>query len=142
MNNRWRRLPTDGRRKKCAKTPRSSWSRPIRAKSTATTKPKQSSIAPKSKRPSSSVISIFTFSPPFLSIFTMEPFSACHQLVDPEQYYRDCLYDVCACQVKLSECLCPTISAYAKECAQKGDLIDWIPDVRECGNFRHPSSKE
>lgn len=60
---------------------------------------------------------------------------ACHQLVDPEQYYRDCVYDMCACQVKLGECLCPTIASYAKECAQKGVIVDWIPDVRECGNF-------
>lgn len=55
-------------------------------------------------------------------------------MVDPEQYYRDCVYDMCACQVKLGECLCPMIAAYAKECAQKGVLVDWIPDVRECGN--------
>lgn len=60
-------------------------------------------------------------------------FSACHQVVDPEPYYRDCLYDVCACQVKLGECLCPMIASYAKECSQKGVLVDWIPEVRECG---------
>lgn len=62
-------------------------------------------------------------------------FLACHQVVDPEPYYRDCLYDVCSCQVKLGECLCPTIAAYAKECSQKGVLVDWIPEVRECGKF-------
>lgn len=54
-------------------------------------------------------------------------------MVDPEPYYRDCLYDVCACQVKLGECLCPMIASYAKECSQKGVLVDWIPEVRECG---------
>lgn len=70
----------------------------------------------------------------YLMFFTpLHVSTACHQVVDPEQFYRDCVYDVCACQVKLSDCLCPAVSAYAKECAHKAVLVDWIPDVRECG---------
>ena len=33
----------------------------------------------------------------------------------------------------MSECLCPAISSYAKECAEKGVMVDWIPEARECG---------
>ncbi len=43
------------------------------------------------------------------------------------------MYDVCACQGKLADCLCPSVASYAKECTQKGVLVDWIPSVRHCG---------
>ncbi|XP_069683352.1 hemocytin isoform X2 [Periplaneta americana] len=60
-------------------------------------------------------------------------FEGCHWLVDPEPYYQDCLYDLCACQFKVGQCLCPIFAAYAKECAHKGVHIDWRNDIRECG---------
>ncbi|KDR23192.1 Hemocytin, partial [Zootermopsis nevadensis] len=60
-------------------------------------------------------------------------FEGCHWFVDPEPYYQDCLYDLCSCQLKISQCLCPIFAAYAKECAHKEILIDWRSDIRECG---------
>nr|CAH7739498.1 unnamed protein product [Callosobruchus chinensis] len=54
-------------------------------------------------------------------------------MVDPNQFYQDCLYDVCSCELKISKCMCPIISSYATECSRKGVKIDWRKDVRECG---------
>uniref|UniRef100_A0AAR5QHC1 Hemocytin n=1 Tax=Dendroctonus ponderosae TaxID=77166 RepID=A0AAR5QHC1_DENPD len=60
-------------------------------------------------------------------------FKACHWFVDPEQFYQNCLYDMCSCEYQVSRCLCPTVSAYATECSRKGIKIDWRNEVRECG---------
>ncbi|KAK8718898.1 hypothetical protein OTU49_014379, partial [Cherax quadricarinatus] len=60
-------------------------------------------------------------------------FASCHLEVDPDPFYRDCLYDMCSCETKLDGCLCPVLAAYSKECARKGVLIDWRAEVRECG---------
>ncbi|KAK3857259.1 hypothetical protein Pcinc_036476, partial [Petrolisthes cinctipes] len=60
-------------------------------------------------------------------------FARCHLEVDPEPYYRDCLYDMCSCETKLDGCLCPQLAAYSKECTRKGIIIDWRAEVRECG---------
>ncbi|KAL1513261.1 hypothetical protein ABEB36_002690 [Hypothenemus hampei] len=69
----------------------------------------------------------------YCSTIKGELFQACHWYVDPEQYYLDCLYDICACEYQISKCLCPTIAAYASECSRKGLSIDWRNEVRECG---------
>lgn len=60
-------------------------------------------------------------------------FERCHWMVDPEKAYQDCLYDMCSCEVKLGQCLCPIIASYAKECADKGIIVEWRAKVRECG---------
>jgi hypothetical protein len=60
-------------------------------------------------------------------------FEACHWVVDPEPYYQDCLYDLCSCQMKVPQCLCPIFAAYAKECVHREVMIDWRNDIRECG---------
>ncbi|KAG8236359.1 hypothetical protein J437_LFUL016579, partial [Ladona fulva] len=57
----------------------------------------------------------------------------CHWLVDPEPFYQDCLYDMCSCEGKIGPCLCPILSAYAKECAKQGLNLDWRMEIRECG---------
>ena len=66
----------------------------------------------------------------------------CHRVVDPEQFYLDCLYDVCSCEVKLSDCLCPSVASYAKECARKHVIVDWLPELPKCGKkppvYRRP----
>ncbi|XP_068082174.1 hemocytin [Anabrus simplex] len=60
-------------------------------------------------------------------------FESCNWLVDYEPYYQDCMFDLCSCQQKIGQCLCPIMAAYAKECARKGVNIDWRNTVRECG---------
>ncbi len=75
----------------------------------------------------------------FFSLYT----TGCHRLVDPEPFYLDCVYDVCACDndniddlfglTKASNCLCPVLAHYATACANKGLPIEWRKNVVECG---------
>ncbi|KAG5886861.1 hypothetical protein JTB14_017666 [Gonioctena quinquepunctata] len=60
-------------------------------------------------------------------------FKDCHWFVDPDQFYQDCLYDMCSCEFSVSKCLCPIISSYAAECSRKNIKINWRLEVRECG---------
>ncbi|XP_056642321.1 hemocytin [Diorhabda sublineata] len=62
-----------------------------------------------------------------------ELFKDCHWFVDPEQFYRDCLYDMCSCEFPVSKCLCPIMASYASECSRQGIKVDWRSEVRECG---------
>ncbi|XP_075995597.1 IgGFc-binding protein-like [Genypterus blacodes] len=43
------------------------------------------------------------------------PFAACHAVLDPMTYYRDCVYDVCMAKDDLS-ILCHSIAAYMSDC--------------------------
>lgn len=62
-------------------------------------------------------------------------FEDCHWQVDPQQFYEDCLYDVCACKSPLENCLCPIMSSYASECALQGVILNWRHEVNQCGKL-------
>lgn len=66
---------------------------------------------------------------------TSELFQDCHWTVEPEQYYEDCLYDVCACKEEPSKCFCPILSAYGTECMRQGIKTGWRLGVKECGKL-------
>ncbi|XP_062907004.1 SCO-spondin [Mobula hypostoma] len=53
-----------------------------------------------------------------------EVFQPCHDLVEVEPYHDLCLYDVCGCAGNV-DCLCASVAAYARACAQEGVLIHW-----------------
>ncbi|XP_070827990.1 mucin-2-like [Chaetodon trifascialis] len=56
-------------------------------------------------------------------------FAQCHLVVDPEMYYKRCIYASCNCD-KSEACLCAVFSSYARACASKGVLLtDWRDDV-------------
>ncbi|XP_011303247.1 hemocytin [Fopius arisanus] len=59
-------------------------------------------------------------------------FASCHWHVDPDTFYKDCKYDMCACEDTITHCLCPTLAAYAKECAANDVKILWRMEVEEC----------
>nr|XP_014086275.2 hemocytin [Bactrocera oleae] len=61
-----------------------------------------------------------------------EIFQDCHWTVEPEQYYEDCLYDVCACKDEPDKCFCPILAAYGNECARQGIKTGWRMAVKEC----------
>ncbi|KAK2585761.1 hypothetical protein KPH14_010370 [Odynerus spinipes] len=61
-----------------------------------------------------------------------EIFSDCHWYVEPEIFYKDCLYDMCACTTNIKTCLCPILSAYAKDCAAAGIKLLWRQEIDEC----------
>ncbi|NXC23137.1 FCGBP protein, partial [Corythaeola cristata] len=53
------------------------------------------------------------------------PFKACHHLVKPQDFYRNCLYDVCLGD-GAKQILCPVLEAYASTCKKHGAVVhDW-----------------
>lgn len=73
---------------------------------------------------------------------TGKVFGDCHLVVDPTSYYDDCLYDLCSCSgTPLSQCFCPILAAYAKDCSHQGVPIEWRNSIRECG-IQCPSGQE
>jgi von Willebrand factor len=60
-------------------------------------------------------------------------FADCHLFVDPEEFYEDCMYDVCACKGDTSHCSCPIFASYAAECARQGTVLEWRYKVSQCG---------
>lgn len=61
-------------------------------------------------------------------------FEDCHWYVDPEPYYEDCMYDMCACKGDISTCMCSIFAAYSNECSDQGSIIHWRQSISECGN--------
>uniref|UniRef100_A0A671WR55 VWFD domain-containing protein n=1 Tax=Sparus aurata TaxID=8175 RepID=A0A671WR55_SPAAU len=56
-------------------------------------------------------------------------FAQCRSAVDPEMYYKRCIYASCNCE-KSEACLCAVFSSYARACASKGVfLTDWRENV-------------
>ncbi|XP_014235981.1 hemocytin [Trichogramma pretiosum] len=69
----------------------------------------------------------------YCSVMKNTTFESCKNAVNPEHFYQMCLYDMCGCESsKLDSCLCPTISAYAQQCAVKGIVIPWRQKVEQC----------
>jgi von Willebrand factor len=61
-------------------------------------------------------------------------FAQCHLFVEPEAFYEDCMYDVCACNGEMNNCFCPIFASYATECARQGIVLnDWRYKILECG---------
>uniref|UniRef100_A0A3B4YFL6 Mucin-2-like n=1 Tax=Seriola lalandi dorsalis TaxID=1841481 RepID=A0A3B4YFL6_SERLL len=56
-------------------------------------------------------------------------FAQCSSVVDPEMYYKRCIYASCNCE-KNEACLCAVLSSYARACASKGVFLkDWRENV-------------
>uniref|UniRef100_A0A8C4F7J5 Mucin-5AC n=1 Tax=Dicentrarchus labrax TaxID=13489 RepID=A0A8C4F7J5_DICLA len=56
-------------------------------------------------------------------------FAQCHSEVDPEMYYKRCIYASCNCE-KSEACLCAVFSSYTHACGSKGVfLTDWRENV-------------
>nr|XP_020826505.1 mucin-5B [Phascolarctos cinereus] len=49
-------------------------------------------------------------------------FSQCHVFVNPEPYYKNCMFDTCNCE-KSEDCLCAALSSYVQACAAQGVLL-------------------
>ncbi|XP_061664711.1 zonadhesin, like isoform X2 [Syngnathoides biaculeatus] len=53
------------------------------------------------------------------------PFAVCHPKVNPNNYFRDCVFDLCALD-GAKPVLCEAIEAYANECQDRGvDIGPW-----------------
>nr|KAG5697312.1 hypothetical protein BaRGS_004978 [Batillaria attramentaria] len=60
-------------------------------------------------------------------------FKSCHGVEDVQPYYHNCLYDICACEANLQDCLCPSLGQYADTCASLGVKVNWRLNVSQCG---------
>ncbi|XP_040264825.1 mucin-6-like [Bufo bufo] len=53
------------------------------------------------------------------------PFQTCHSMVDPDPYYKACVYEACNYQETVNF-ICSSLGSYARACAAKGILLnDW-----------------
>lgn len=53
------------------------------------------------------------------------PFAACHDIIDPAPYFRDCVYDVCMAKEE-EGILCFSIGSYMLDCQNFGaKVLDW-----------------
>ncbi|XP_076863833.1 IgGFc-binding protein-like [Brachyhypopomus gauderio] len=50
------------------------------------------------------------------------PFAACHSVINPESYFRDCVYDVCMGDGD-RDMLCHSIAAYMTDCQNSGITV-------------------
>lgn len=56
--------------------------------------------------------------------------------VSVDEYFENCMYDVCACNKRDKRiCSCPIFAAYAAELAKYDIFIDWRQEIHECGWF-------
>ncbi|XP_059391922.1 mucin-2-like [Carassius carassius] len=58
-------------------------------------------------------------------------FKHCHNKVDPNPYYENCVKDSCACDTGGDcECFCTAVAAYAQACNEAGVCVDWrTPEI-------------
>ncbi|XP_055377167.1 uncharacterized protein LOC129609258 [Condylostylus longicornis] len=71
----------------------------------------------------------------YCAYLTGKLFEECHWAVCPNQFYENCMFDVCACtEDKMSDCYCPIISAYNDECSRHGIKIDSHYKIPECAS--------
>ncbi|XP_076156178.1 IgGFc-binding protein-like [Alosa pseudoharengus] len=66
-----------------------------------------------------------TYEKPALCGFILEsngPFTMCHPKVNPNSYFKDCMFDVCELD-GLHSALCEAIEAYVNECQDRGVTI-------------------
>ncbi|MEQ2316006.1 hypothetical protein AMECASPLE_028228, partial [Ameca splendens] len=60
------------------------------------------------------------------SIIKSKVFSACHNKVEPSQYYDACVTDTCGCNSGGDcECFCSAVGAYAAACNEAGACVNW-----------------
>lgn len=63
-------------------------------------------------------------------------FETCHDIVEAEPYYENCMIDVCTCDRDIDSCMCDAFAAYANECIQNDIAIyGWRQSIQECGKF-------
>ncbi|KAG8186759.1 hypothetical protein JTE90_010656 [Oedothorax gibbosus] len=60
-------------------------------------------------------------------------FKVCHDTLDYDRYYSDCMEDVCSCKGEPMKCACQALANYATACARKEKPVSWRLSVPECG---------
>jgi hypothetical protein len=61
-------------------------------------------------------------------------FLECRLKVDVEPFYDNCIFDICECKGK-PECVCNIYSTYAADCASVDTIVNWRPQIKQCGEY-------
>ncbi|XP_032886887.1 LOW QUALITY PROTEIN: uncharacterized protein LOC116979482 [Amblyraja radiata] len=68
------------------------------------------------------------------------PFKGCHYIMNPEVYFADCVYDLCALGMD-QESLCSSLESYGDACQSEGAIVEsWRNETfcpLECGANSH-----
>ncbi|PIK39863.1 putative SCO-spondin-like [Apostichopus japonicus] len=73
---------------------------------------------------------------------TAAEFHACHDKVDPNLFYKQCVHDLCQfsdSEDELMEALCVAMETYARECARQKVALDWRNEdfcPKTCGDVQ------
>lgn len=58
----------------------------------------------------------------FQNVFIYRAFEQCHKVIDPENFYKACVYDVCHMGNATG---CFSLGGYAQMCAEEFVCVDW-----------------
>ncbi|KFO91153.1 hypothetical protein N320_13205, partial [Buceros rhinoceros silvestris] len=67
-------------------------------------------------------------------------FKPCHDSVNPENYYKACIFD--SCMLPSMDLECSSLQIYALTCADQGVCIDWRSHTNGVCPYNCPSGKE
>ncbi|NXD84045.1 MUC2L protein, partial [Halcyon senegalensis] len=67
-------------------------------------------------------------------------FKPCHDVVDPDMYYKACVFD--SCVLPSLDLECSSLQIYAAVCADQGVCIDWRSHTNGVCSYKCPSTKE
>nr|XP_023651520.1 mucin-2-like isoform X2 [Paramormyrops kingsleyae] len=80
------------------------------------------------------------------SIIKGRTFEVCHEKVDPQPYFDNCVMDSCACDTGGDcECFCTAVASYAQACNEAGVCVAWrTPDICPvfCDYYNSPDECE
>ncbi|NXU80746.1 MUC2L protein, partial [Oreotrochilus melanogaster] len=67
-------------------------------------------------------------------------FKPCHEFVQPEKYYRACVFD--SCVLPSLDLECSSLQIYAATCADQGVCLEWRSHTSGVCSYKCPSGKE
>ncbi|NXA56973.1 MUC2L protein, partial [Nothocercus julius] len=67
-------------------------------------------------------------------------FEKCHKIVDPEKFYRACVFD--SCTLPQLDLECSSLQIYAAICADQGVCLDWRSHTNGVCSYTCPAHKE
>uniref|UniRef100_A0A8C6YU20 Mucin-2 n=1 Tax=Nothoprocta perdicaria TaxID=30464 RepID=A0A8C6YU20_NOTPE len=74
------------------------------------------------------------------SICQLLVFEKCHKLVDPEKFYRACVFD--SCTLPQLDLECSSLQTYAAICADQGVCLEWRSHTNGVCSYTCPAHKE
>ncbi|XP_077868158.1 von Willebrand factor [Saccoglossus kowalevskii] len=61
-----------------------------------------------------------------------EPFTDCSSHVDVNNYYTNCMFDLCSGNADMQQVFCDVAAMYAMECSNRGLVVVWRDSIDSC----------